>query len=105
MAPGEGVGGGPKSTELRLRRVRILLPQGQPGARGIFEHGEPALAHDPGHRHDDLPTGLLDLLLILVARGDGPAIDAPPLPLAPLEAPDAATPTACRLAERAVHPR
>src|SRR2546426_9798144 len=27
---------GPKSPELRLRRGRILLPQGQPGARAIF---------------------------------------------------------------------
>src|SRR2546428_4745568 len=96
---------GPKSPELRLRRVRILLPQGQPGARGIFEYGEPALAHDLGLRHDDLPTGLLDLLLILVDRGDGQVIDDPRLPVARLEAPDAATRTACRLEERVVHSR
>src|SRR5438132_8458951 len=62
---------GPKSPELHLRSVRILLPQGQPGPRGILEHGEPALAHDFGLRHDDLPAGFLDLLLILVDRGDG----------------------------------
>src|SRR5256712_13657460 len=97
MAPGEGVGGGPKSTELRLRRFRILLPQGQPGARGIFEHGEPALAHDLVLRHDDLLTCLLDLLLILVDRGDGQVIDYPRLPVSRLEAPEAATRTTCLL--------
>src|SRR5712692_5260967 len=62
---------GPKSPFLHLGRVRILLPQGQPGARWILEHGEPALAHDLGLRHDDLPASLLDLLLVLVDRGDG----------------------------------
>src|SRR5207245_11393710 len=82
---------GPKSPELRLRRVRILLPQGQPGARGIFEYGEPALAHDLGLRHDDLPTGLLDLLLVLVDRRAGRVIDEPRLPVACVQAPELAT--------------
>src|SRR5207244_12482435 len=51
---------GPKSPGLRLRRRRLLLPQGQPGARGIFEYGEPALAHGRGLRTDALTPGLLD---------------------------------------------
>src|SRR5437667_2270821 len=90
---------------LRPWCVRILLPQGHPGPRGVLENGEPALAHDVGLGHQDLPASLLDFLLIFVDRRDGQIIDDSRLPVARLQSSDAAARTTRRLEQRVVNPR
>src|SRR5437899_916472 len=87
-----------------MGHVRILLPQGHAGARGILEHREPALAHDLGFGRDDLPARLLDLLHVLVDRVHGDVVDHARLPVSRLQSAHTAARAARRLEQRVVNP-